>query len=60
MRLLELNYEVLGGLSKRVAGKPKMFFTTRKKARCWPHLELSKKTKKKKLKILEIAGPKSF
>ena len=50
----------------RVADKPtpepilRCFFATRERARCRPHLELSKKAEKKKLKILEIAGPKSF
>ena len=49
----------------RVADKPTpepilRCFTIRERARCWQHLELSKRAKKKKLKMLEIAGPKSF
>ena len=53
-RLPELNHEVLGGLSILRCfcnqGKDQMLTTSRVK----------RKAEKKKLKILEIAGPKSF
>ena len=49
----------------RVADKPTLepilrCFYNQGKSQMLPHLELSKKVKKKKLKILEITGPKSF
>jgi len=54
MRLPELNHEVLGGLSIL------RYFCNQEKDQMRTTSRVKRKAKKKKLKTLEIAGPKSF